>query len=86
MINNDENPVAWALMLMELDEAKEHLEKLTNQMAVDNLIDEEDFKIQLFHVMTHLNRIWNGRNQDEEESHQNFSISSNTPTEFVPVG
>ena len=73
-------------MLMELDEAKEHIETLKEQLHRDGSIEEEDFKIQLFHTISHLNRLWNGRNHSGEINQELHSELSKTPTDFRPVG
>jgi len=63
MINNKDNPVEWALMLYELSDAGEHMENLLKQMKQDGKIDEENFKIQLDHIYSHLNNAWTSRNR-----------------------
>jgi len=62
MISNKDNPVQWALMVMSLDDARDHLAALTEQMAEEGGIEEQEFKVQLGHVYAHLNRCWNSRN------------------------
>ena len=43
MINERDNPVAWSLLLQDLDEAREHLESLIHQMhqngRIENVIE-----------------------------------------------
>jgi hypothetical protein len=58
MINNKDNPVAWALLVTELDEAREHLESLTNEMVKAGTIEDTEFAVQLGHIYAHLNRVW----------------------------
>ena len=86
MINCSDNPVEWSLLLMNLDEAKEHIEKLMNQMGHDSDICESDFQVQLFHIITHLNRIWNCRNHVGQTSQSDFDQFSKTPPDFNPIG
>ncbi|WP_444888826.1 hypothetical protein [Microbulbifer sp. JMSA008] len=86
MINAKDNPVEWPLMLMELGEIKEQIEPLANQMKNDGLIDDEDFKVQIFHTISHLNRLWNGRNQVGEIGQDLHSELSKTPADFIPLG
>ena len=86
MINKKDNPVEWPVMLMELDEVKEHIESLIDQMNNEGSIDEEDFRIQLFHSITHLNRLWNSRNHSGEIDQELHNELSKTPTDFSPIG
>jgi hypothetical protein len=82
MISEKDNPVQWALLGMELDEAKEHLAALTAEMAEAGAIDEEDFKIQLGHVFAHLNRCWNARNLPDGLPDDKWSELSQTPADL----
>ncbi len=87
MINEKENPVAWAMLLTELDEAREHLEALINQMSKSGTIDEEsEFPVYLGHVYAHLNRVWHSRNQDEPISEEQWPLYSQFPKDIKPVG
>jgi len=56
MINKTKHYVAWALLLTELDDAKEHLESLTQKMLKDGSIDDAEFAVDLGHIYAHLNR------------------------------
>ena len=49
-------------------------------------IDEEDFQIQVFHAISHLNRLWNGRNHSGEIDYELHVELSNTPPDFRPLG
>jgi hypothetical protein len=40
MINGNENPVQWALLVEELNEAHEHLGKLISEMMTDTQYDD----------------------------------------------
>ena len=87
MINAHEHPVAWAMLLTELDEAREHLDDLVNTMHRDGNIDEEsEFAVHLGHVFAHLNRAWHSRNQDAEISEQQWPLFSAFPTDLQPIG
>jgi hypothetical protein len=87
MINNKENPVAWAMLITELDEAREHLEDLINEMSESGAIDDEsEFSVYLGHVYAHLNRAWHSRNQDEEISEKQWLVFSQFPKDIKPVG
>jgi len=86
MINAKDHYVAWALMVSELDEAVEHLQKLTASMASAGSIEEEDLEIQLGHVYAHLNRAWHSRNREEEVSSEEWGAFSQFPKDVTPVG
>jgi hypothetical protein len=87
MINQSDNPVPWALLLYEIDDVREHLESLAKQMAADARIDDEDFAVQIGHAYAHLNRIWNGRNDEAEEgTDEKRAAFSKFPTDIDPVG
>lgn len=86
MINRNENPVAWALLLTGLDDAREHLEGLVNEMNEAGAIEESEFAVQLGHVYAHLNRSWHSRNQDQEISKEQWPVFSQFPKGINPVG
>ncbi|AJQ94732.1 hypothetical protein [Gynuella sunshinyii] len=86
MINKKDNPVEWYVRLMELEEIKEHIESLVTQMSKDDAIDEEDFRVQLFHAMTHLNRLWNSRHYSGEINQELHDEFSKTPGDFQAIG
>jgi hypothetical protein len=87
MINERDNPVAWAMLLTELDEAREHLEALIKQMSESGAIDEEsEFPVYLGHIYAHLNRAWHSRNQDESISEDQWPLYSQFPKDINPVG
>ena len=65
---------------MEFDETKEHLGELISQVGKDGVIDEEDLRVQIFHIITHLNRIWNSK------EHVGEIMDSKFPKTFSPIG
>ena len=86
MLNQKENVVAWSLLINELDEAKEHLESLTKKMALNGVIDDAEFAIDLGHVYAHLNRVWHSRSQESEITEEQWPIYSQFPKDLKPVG
>ena len=62
MINANDNPVQWALLLEELNEAHEHLGKLISEMTAHSDYDEPHLRVDMGHIMAHLNRAWARRN------------------------
>jgi hypothetical protein len=86
MINQKEHFVAWALLITELDDAKEHLESLTKKMVQDGVIDDTEFAVDLGHVYAHLNRVWHSRSQESEITEEQWPIFSQFPKDLKPVG
>jgi len=86
MINSTDSYVAWALLVDELDEAREHLQGLIDRMATSGAIDEEEFGVDLGHVYAHLNRAWHARGQDGEISAEQWIQFSTFPKDLDPVG
>lgn len=85
MINKNENPVEWSQLLYELDDAKDHLESLKEEMAKSDDFNEIDFYIALGHVYSHINRAWSSRNHLGDVSTIDFKKYSETPTDLKPV-
>ena len=86
MINIKDNPIEWAQLGYELEEVREHLGSLSHYLERKGEIEEEEFMVQIFHAITHLNRIWNSRNHIGKLSEQDFENYSNIPVEFEPIG
>lgn len=87
MINERNNPVAWAMLITELDEAREHLEALISKMSESGEMDEQsEFSVYLGHVYAHLNRAWHSRNHNEEISEEQWPVFSQFPKDIKPVG
>jgi hypothetical protein len=85
MISKESDPVAWAMLLYELDDAKEHLEGLISDLMKNPNFDETDFSIQLRHVFSHLNRAWNHRDLPENYSEEQWLAASQLPIDFKPL-
>jgi hypothetical protein len=87
VINQTDNPVAWALLVQEMDDVREHLASLARQMASEGRIDDEDFAVQIGHAYAHLNRIWHRRNNSADEiSDETWERLSRFPADIDPVG
>jgi hypothetical protein len=86
MINEKEHYVAWALLLMELDEAQEHLESLIKKMHQGGTIEDAEFAAELGHVYAHLNRVWHSRSQESEITEEQWPVFSQFPKDLNPVG
>ena len=85
MINRSDHPVAWAILLYELEDAQEHLENFSKQMSREGRIDVEDFTIQIAHVYAHLNRVWNARNEVSELTDEQWNAFRKFPADIEPV-
>ena len=86
MISNRQNPVEWAMLLTELDEAREHLESLIDSMNAADGYDDEDFAVELGHIFAHLNRAWNSRAHVGDIPDETSSRYTQFPTDLYPVG
>jgi hypothetical protein len=85
VISKKNNPVEWSQLLYELDDAKEHLESLIEEMTKSKDFDEIDFGIALRHIYSHLNRAWNAKDHIGEVSTEDFDNYSNMPTDLKPL-
>ncbi len=87
MINSKSNPVEWSSLMYELEDAKEHLEKLIAQMNKDGTIDEEvEYKMHIGHIYAHINRGWNSRNIVGEYDERERETFSSFPSDIEPCG
>lgn len=89
MLNRDSQPVAWALLLHELDDARGHLETLVRKMIEAGAIDEIDYGIRLGHIYTHLNRAWHGRDSEQitlDPTPEQRAAASKYPQDLEPNG
>ena len=67
MINHNDNPVQWALLIEELNEAHEHLGKLISEMTTDTEYDESRLRVDMGHTVAHSNRAWARRDLTDAE-------------------
>lgn len=67
MISMKQQPVAWAMLMYDLDDAREDLESLLSKMQNDPEFDEDYFRIWLGHIYWHLNCAWNRRNVSDDQ-------------------
>ncbi len=85
MISKDSNPVAWATLMYELEDAKEHLGDLISALNTNSEIDEVEYSIGLGHVFSHLNRAWHRRQLSEDFSDEQRHAASQFPTDLKPL-
>ncbi len=88
MLTRTEHPVAWAMLLYELADAREHLDGLIQQMAADGAMEESEFRCQIGHIFAHLNRSWHGRDDPRLDavSGELHARRSRFPDDLEPVG
>ena len=86
MINEQTEPVAWALLLYELADAQEGLQSLLREISEEKDFDETDFRIHMAHIYAHLNRAWNGRNatQAQHDDEALWEKWASFPTDLKP--
>jgi hypothetical protein len=86
MITKKDNYAEWALLMYELDDAKEHLETLMREMTDRANFAEEDYRIQLGHIYSHLNSAWNMRDRlGTEWTDEQFEEFRRFPQDIDPI-
>lgn len=86
MINKENNSVEWSSLMYELEDASEHLNVLISAMENDPEFGEIDFKIQLQHIFSHLNRAWHRRKFDRKISEEEWMAASKFPDDLDMLG
>ena len=86
MVSFDKNPVAWVALVTELDDAREHLQNLVDEMVLAKSIDDQDFAVQIGHVFAHLNRSWYIRNGATLDSDKIWEEASSFHSDIETVG
>ena len=85
MISKDGAPVGWAMLMYDLDDAKEDLATLMAAMQNDPEFNEECFRVRLSHIYWHLNRAWYRRNVPEDLSHNDEAKAGQFPDDLQPI-
>ena len=85
MINRENHPVGWSLLLYELSDAYEHLGSLLGEAAKNPNYSETELRIDLGHVYAHLNRAWFRRNMPEGFAESEWDAASKFPEDIEPV-
>ncbi|MFZ6801487.1 hypothetical protein [Undibacterium sp. Di24W] len=86
MIDKGNNPVEWAGLMYELEDAHEHLANLMTDMMHDPTFDETDFRIQLGHIFAHLNRAWYRRHLHRDIAEDEWNVANKFPNDLNPIG
>jgi hypothetical protein len=84
MIDRNTQFVEWDLFLCELEDAKEHLATLLQEMKGDPCYDENNLRIDLGHVYAHLNRAWWRSVKAMDDN--NREAASRFPDDLTPIG
>ena len=85
MINSEDNPVQWALWLEELNEAHEHLGELIKRLGSEANYDEARLRVDMGHVMAHLNRTWARRNSTGDLTEDEFEAFREYHLDLRPI-
>jgi hypothetical protein len=86
MINSELNPIEWSSLMYELEDAKEHLERLITEMTEKGSIDEGEYEVHIGHIFAHLNRGWNSRNKTGDYGVNEREQFSSFPSDLEPCG
>jgi hypothetical protein len=78
-------PVAWAMLMYDLDDAREHLDSLMAQMQHDPEFDETCFRVLLGHIYWHLNRAWNRRDVVDDQLEDSDRDAGRFPDDIEPI-
>ena len=84
MIDKKLQKVEWAAFMYELEDAREHLEKLIKDLEQSADYGEEEFRIDLGHVYAHLNRAW--RRSARDLADDEWDAASRFPDDLTPAG
>jgi hypothetical protein len=82
---NKEDSLGWAMLMYELDDAKEHLTKLITDLQSDPEYDEANLRIDLGHVFAHLNRAWHRRDVANDFTDEQWEQAGQFPTDLAPI-
>ena len=85
MINQKDHPAGWYQLLDELSDAHEHLGHLIKELQEDPEYDDSNLRIDLGHVLAHLNRAWLCRNEPDGLSEEKWSQARDFPDDLEPI-
>ncbi|WP_240312047.1 hypothetical protein [Teredinibacter turnerae] len=85
MINGNQNPLAWVQLISELEDARDHLGSLIEEMMTNGAIDVESYAVDIAHIYAHLNRAWNTRNIKDELTEDQWENGRSFPTDIEPI-
>jgi len=73
------------MLLYELDDAHEHLGNLIKAISSDPEYSEECYRVDLGHVLAHLNRAWLRRFKHENMTDQEWDDVKEYPADLRPI-
>ena len=85
MINRTDNPVAWSMLLSDLEDAYEHLGELIKEISTEPEYGEPELRIDLGHVYAHLNRAWRRRLKSDDFTDSEWEAAGAFPDDLEPV-
>jgi hypothetical protein len=89
MVSKDQNYIALAAVVQELEDDREHLGELIHRMTKGQDFSEADLRADLGHVYSHLNRAWHMRNaaggQVTDFSDEQWRKWSQSPRDLEPI-
>lgn len=85
MISKSEHPVAWGVLMYQLEDAHEHLSDLIREMSTGSDVGEPELRVNLGHIYAHLNRFWNARNIVESLSEEQWHSMRTFPADLEPI-
>ncbi len=85
MINRKDSPMAWGMLLSELEDAHEHLGNLIKDMSADPEYGEPELRVDLGHVYAHLNRAWRRRLKREDFTDSEWDVAREFPDDLEPI-
>jgi hypothetical protein len=77
--------MGWALFVQELDDAHKHLGKLIADIQSDPGYDDGNLRVDLGHVLAHLNRSWARRNRSDDLSDEEWEEAREFPNDLHPI-
>ena len=87
MLNKHTDPVAWALLMDELEDAQDAIKALLKDANSEAEYGEEEFRVDMAHAFMHLNRAWHCRNATSTQHDDNaiWDKWAQYPTDLDPL-
>ena len=80
-MNAKDNPVAWAMLISELEDIQEHTKSLMDDLLKEGALDELEYEIDIAHIYSHLNRAWHRRKFEDDLTDEEWERASKLPTD-----
>lgn len=85
MINQKDHPLAWCMLMDDLEDAHEHLGNLIKDITAGPDYGEPELRIDLGHVYAHLNRAWRRRTMTEDFDDGEWETAGAFPEDLDPI-